>query len=190
MRSVGTVSTDPVDGTDRIDRVGRGGDGGAVAWLRRRLTGRYPVDPFGADPTFEDVVSAGLERFLRVTVEGSDVVPEAGPGVLVVEPGRIGDAVAVAVGVRRAVGRRVRVVGYPDAPLLGATLRRLGFVRERADDLAAVLRAGHLALVRSTSAALEGAPDAPVLTAVNDLRPLFLAANCRICRRSAAENEG
>lgn len=61
---------------------------GGLAFLRRRVTGEYPVDPFGYDPDFDDHVLAPAVRVLyrhwfRIEVEGLEHVPHAG-GALVV----------------------------------------------------------------------------------------------------------
>jgi 1-acyl-sn-glycerol-3-phosphate acyltransferase len=61
---------------------------GALAFLRRRLTGDYPIDDFGFDPDLTDhVLFAGLRpiyrRYFRVETRGLDNVPDTG-GALVV----------------------------------------------------------------------------------------------------------
>jgi hypothetical protein len=126
---------------DRVGRLENLRDG-----LRRRLAGRYPVDAFGADPAFQDLVLGPLAPLLSVEVTGP--VPPAGPAVIVADegPARLAGP-ALVLAIRRAHRRRVRVCGYPDVVLLADVCRRFGFVRHRADDLASVLRAGHLAVV-------------------------------------------
>jgi hypothetical protein len=49
------------------------------------------------------------------------------------------------LGVRRATGRRLRVVGAPDVPVVGPALNKLGAIGSRPGDVAALLRSGHLA---------------------------------------------
>ena len=61
---------------------------GALAFLRRRVTGDYPVDDFGFDPDLtEHVMLAGLrplyERYFRVETRGLENIPAEG-GALVV----------------------------------------------------------------------------------------------------------
>ncbi|MGH8867160.1 MAG: lysophospholipid acyltransferase family protein [Actinomycetes bacterium] len=72
-----------VAGSDWDQRVA-----GALAFLRRRLTGEYDVDDFGFDPDLNDHVLMGLirpmyERYFRVEVRGIENVPSDG-GALVV----------------------------------------------------------------------------------------------------------
>jgi 1-acyl-sn-glycerol-3-phosphate acyltransferase len=116
--------------------------------VRRRLGGRYPVDPHGFDPQLQDLLAPLLALGVRVTVDHPERIPERGPALLVcnralglVEP------LALTVAARVARGRRLRVVGVPDWPLLGDALHKLGGIGAYHQDLAALLRAGHLAAV-------------------------------------------
>lgn len=115
---------------------------------RRRLTGRYPVDAFGGDPVLQDAVMPWLERLFTLEVDGGAGVPEIGPAALVTSrrPGH-GDPLVVQAAVRDLRRRRARVLGYPDLPGVGGLARRLGAARARGDDLAALLRAGHVVVV-------------------------------------------
>jgi 1-acyl-sn-glycerol-3-phosphate acyltransferase len=116
--------------------------------LRRRLDGRFPVDPFGADPLLQDVIAPAIEVLTPVRVEFPERLPDVGPAVLVSNRGLgIGEPIALAVAVRKIVHRRLRVVGTPEVPLLGPTLRKLGGVGLRSDDVGALLRANHLVAV-------------------------------------------
>jgi 1-acyl-sn-glycerol-3-phosphate acyltransferase len=115
------------------------------AAIRRRWEGRYAVDEFGGDPHLMDVF-APVTRAIRVDVGNGDVLPRSGPALLVanrglgvLEPFVLGEAV------RKASGRRLRVVGAPEMPVLGPAIRKLGGIGYRPDDVAAMLRAGHLA---------------------------------------------
>src|SRR3954449_6497408 len=61
---------------------------GALAFLRRRVTGEYPVDDFGFDPDLtEHVLLAGVrplyDKYFRVETRGLDNIPSNG-GALVV----------------------------------------------------------------------------------------------------------
>ena len=82
---------------------------------------------------------------VRVQVEHAERLPRIG-GALVVANRGLGlvEPAALAVAVRVAVGRRLRVIGAPDTPVLGDIVRKIGAVGYRADDVAALLRAGHL----------------------------------------------
>ncbi|HVM40068.1 MAG TPA: hypothetical protein VM618_04715 [Acidimicrobiia bacterium] len=127
------------------DRVGEGEP--LARRLRRRWEGRYSLDPFGADPMAQDL-AALADRLVRIEVEGGEVIPQIGPVALVCNsrPGS-GDALAVRAAVRAARRRRARIVGYPDLPVVGALARRAGRVRPRGEDLGALMRAGHVAVV-------------------------------------------
>jgi hypothetical protein len=116
--------------------------------LRRRVSGRYPIDPFGLDPQLCDAGAPLVEAFVRVRVDGADRIPADGPAVFVMNRGLgVLEPTALAIAVRRQVGRRLRVVGTPGVPFLGGLLRRLGSVNGSPDDLGACLRAGHLVAV-------------------------------------------
>jgi hypothetical protein len=121
---------------------------GVLDALRRRLTGRYPIDPFGLDPQLCDVGAPLVEALLRVRVEGGPRIPETGPAVFVMNRGLgVLEPTALSLAVRRQVGRRLRVVGTPGVPFLSGLLRRLGSVSGSPEDLGACLRAGHLVAV-------------------------------------------
>ena len=113
--------------------------------LRRRIDGRYAVDELGADPHLMDVV-APLGAAIRVHVERAENLPRVGPALLVANRAfGVLEPFVLVVGVRRAIGRRLRVVGAPDLPLVGPLLHKLGALGSRPDDVAALLRMGHLA---------------------------------------------
>jgi 1-acyl-sn-glycerol-3-phosphate acyltransferase len=116
--------------------------------LRRRLDGRYPRDPFGLDPHLQDLIWPLFGLAVRVRVEHPERLPERGPAMLVSNRGLgLAEPAALGVAVRRACGRRLRIVGTPDLPLFGDALRALGGLVAYPADLAALLRAGHLAAV-------------------------------------------
>lgn len=61
---------------------------GAVAFLRRRVTGEYEVDDFGFDPDLNDNVLMGVlrplyEKYFRVEVSGIENVPAEGGALIV-----------------------------------------------------------------------------------------------------------
>lgn len=119
-----------------------------LAALVRRLDGRYPRDPFGGDPHLQDLVSPFFALLARVDVTNGDRIPERGPALLVANRGLgLVEPAALAMAVRKVRGRRLRIVGTPDVPLFGDGLRALGGIAAYPDDVAAVLRAGHLAAV-------------------------------------------
>lgn len=113
--------------------------------VRRRIDGRYAVDEFGGDPHLMDVFLP-LTRAIRVHVEDGDRIPRRGPALLVANRGLgIVEPVVLGAAVREAAGRRLRVIGAPEVPVLGPAMRKLGAIGYRPDDVAAMLRAGHLA---------------------------------------------
>lgn len=114
--------------------------------LRRRFEGRYPVDAFGADPQLQDLVAPFVTSTLRVQVEHPERLPGAGPAVVVSNRGLgVVEPAALAVALRQESGRRLRIVGAPDVPFLGDLMRKLGAIMSYAGDLAALLRAEHVA---------------------------------------------
>jgi hypothetical protein len=126
--------------------VGGAGVGGVVGALGRRLRGEFEVDQWGADPELVDLLSPLTGLLLRVHVEGARHVPPDGPAVLVANR-RLGlvEPFVLGRGVRQAAGRRVRFLGIPDVAPIGPVLRRLGGAVNRPAELAALLRAGHVA---------------------------------------------
>jgi 1-acyl-sn-glycerol-3-phosphate acyltransferase len=134
------VATFDVLDADRITRpesLGRA--------LRRRIAGRYPIDPFGLDPQIGDLVATSLQVAIPVHVSGGEHVPASGPAAIVANRGfGVFEPAALAIAVQRVTGRRLRVVGAPSVPFLGALTRRLGAIGSSEPDVAVALRAGHL----------------------------------------------
>lgn len=128
--------------------------------FRRRWNGQYAVDEFGADPHLMDL-TAGLAP-LPVTVEHGERVPRVGPALLVANRG-LGflEPLAVVRAVREASGRRTRVVGAPEVPVLGDALRKLGAIGYRPDDVAAILRAGNVAAAPLAPTWFQSGPGEP-----------------------------
>ena len=116
-----------------------------MSLLARRLRGEYEVDEWGADPELVDLISPVVSPFLRINVECAGRVPVDGPAVLVANR-RVGmlEPFVLVRGVRLATGRRTRFLGIPDIAPLGPALRRFGGAVNRPDELAGLLRAGHL----------------------------------------------
>jgi hypothetical protein len=114
--------------------------------VRRRWEGRYPIDPFGADPQLQDLIAPFVTAGVRVEVTNPENLPTEGPAVLVSNRGLgFAEPAALAVALRQESGRRLRIIGAPDAPIVGDLLRKLGAVMGYAGDLAALLRAEHVA---------------------------------------------
>jgi hypothetical protein len=128
------------------DRVGARDPIGKA--LHRRVTGRYPVDPFGLDPQVCDLIAPVVNAMVRVRVEHPERIPATGAAAIVSNRGLgVGEPTALAVAVRAAAKRRLRVVGAPSLFFLGNLARRLGAVNTGPEDLSSVLRAGHLIAV-------------------------------------------
>jgi 1-acyl-sn-glycerol-3-phosphate acyltransferase len=116
------------------------------AWVRRRLEGRFAVDEFGGDPHLMDLLAPIPAATIRVDVEHRARVPRTGPALLVSNRGLgLAEPLVLGLAVRRAAGRRLRIIGAPEVPVLGPFTRKLGAIGYRPDDVAGVLRAGHLA---------------------------------------------
>jgi hypothetical protein len=161
-----SASPDMVPGADDGDRVQPLES--PLAFARRRVDGRFQIDAFGGDAQLMDLV--GLVLGVRVEVEHAERIPRIGGALIVANRGLgVLEPAALAIAVRHAVGRRLRVIGAPDAPLLGDVLRKIGAVGYRADDVAALLRAGHLAAAPLASTWLRsgaGAPPRELLAAI------------------------
>jgi hypothetical protein len=113
--------------------------------VRRRFMGRYPVDPFGLDPQIADLAALVFAAMIRVQTSGGEHVPDHGPAVIVANRGfGVAEPTALGIAVQHATGRRLRVVGAPQMPLLGPLARRLGAIASTDDDVVAALHAGHL----------------------------------------------
>lgn len=113
---------------------------------RRRWSGRYAVDEFGGDPHLQDFLLAPVVGRIPLQVVDGGRLPRLGPALLVANrgPGLL-ESLVLSGAVQREVRRRLRLVGMPNPPLLGTLTHKLGGVGRRAGDVAAVLRAGHLA---------------------------------------------
>lgn len=141
-----------------------------IAFARRRFGGEFHIDAFGGDAQLMDLAGLVIAFGVRVEVEHAARLPRIG-GALVVANRGLGlvEPAALAVAVRTAVGRRLRVIGAPDTPILGDIVRKIGAVGYRADDVAALLRAGHLAAAPLASTWLRsgaGAPPRELLAAI------------------------
>jgi len=115
----------------------------------RRATGHFELDEWGLD---RDLLRlAGPLTSLRWSIEvepavpGGDSLPPNG-GALVVFSCSLGisEPTVVATGLGRAAHRPVRVVGVPDVAPLNWWLRRVGGVSDRPEEVAGLLRAGHV----------------------------------------------
>jgi hypothetical protein len=163
-----SASPDTTYGLTEDDRVQRLES--PLAFARRRFDGRFHIDAFGGDAQLMDLAGLVLAFGVRVEVEHAERLPRIG-GALVVANRGLGiiEPAAIAIAVRVAVGRRLRVIGASDAPIVGDILRKIGAVGYRADDVAALLRAGHLAAAPLASTWFRsgaGAPPRELLAAI------------------------
>jgi hypothetical protein len=162
------MSAEPLDLALDDDRVH--GVDSPVGFVRRRVGGRYPIDAFGGDAQLMDLAGGLLALGVRVHVEHGERLPHIGGALVVANRGLgIMQPAALAVGVRQAVGRRLRVIGAPDVPVVGDLLRKVGALGYRPDDVAALLRAGHLAAAPLAPTWLQtgaGAPPRELLAAI------------------------
>lgn len=127
--------------------------GAALRAVERRISGTYVVDEWGCDP--ELLAAAGLASNLRwaVSVGGATNVPPYGPALLVANNRRFAATqLLVAFAVNRTTGRAVRFVGVPDLAPFGPALRRIGGVIARPDEVAGLLRGGHVVALFCPSA--------------------------------------
>lgn len=141
--------TPPADGFDRLVEDG-------LAFLRRRLTGDYPVDHFGFDPDLTENVLAPLLRplyrsWFRVEVSGLENVPEHGSALMV---GNHSGTVAVdgamlqlALLDEPARRRHLRLLGADfifASPLLGEFARKSGATLACGPDAERLLTSGEV----------------------------------------------
>ncbi len=136
----------PVDAWERALSAG-------LDFLRRRVTGDYPVDEFGFDPEWTTTVALPVLRLLyrhwfRVELAGADRLPD-GPALVVANhSGAVAlDALMLAVGLHDATGRHLRLLGADFVfrmPVLSSVARRIGGTLACHPDAERLLRAGEL----------------------------------------------
>jgi 1-acyl-sn-glycerol-3-phosphate acyltransferase len=153
-----------------VDHIGNRESFGTT--VRRRIGGRFPIDAFGFDPQIVDFVTPAFDALIRVEVEGGVHVPTNGPAALVANRGfGIFEPAVLGIAVRRAVARRLRIVGAPEVPAIGGLVRRLGAISSSAPDMRACLRAGNLVAVPLAPTWLRtgaGIPPRPLLQAMTN----------------------
>jgi 1-acyl-sn-glycerol-3-phosphate acyltransferase len=132
----------------------------AVAeFVRRRLTGDYPVDEFGFDQHFNDALVLPLLRTLfsswfRVEVGGIENLPETGAALVVANHAGVlpldGLMAAVAVHDKHPAQRALRLLAADmvfDTPLLGPAARKAGHTMACMPDAQRLLAKGELTAV-------------------------------------------
>ena len=129
---------------------------GGLAFLRRRLTGDYPVDEFGFDPDLTDHVLLPplrplYERWFRVETTGLHHVPSTGGALIVANhSGTVPlDALMTAVALRdhHPAGRALRMLAADlvfTLPVVGSVARKAGHTLACNPDAERLLRAGEI----------------------------------------------
>jgi 1-acyl-sn-glycerol-3-phosphate acyltransferase len=130
---------------------------GALAFLRRRVTGDYPIDDFGFDPDLtENVLLAGMrplyEKYFRVEVRGLDNIPDA-DGALVVanHSGTVPlDAMMTQLAIfdHHPAKRHLRMLGADlvfKSPVIAPLARKSGSTLACNEDAERLLSSGELA---------------------------------------------
>jgi 1-acyl-sn-glycerol-3-phosphate acyltransferase len=129
---------------------------GALAFLRRRITGDYPVDDFGFDPELTDkVFMAGVrplyERYFRVEARGLENVPSEGGALIVANhSGTVPlDAIGVALPLldQHPARRHLRMLGADlvfRLPVVAPLARKAGHTLACNADAERLLSSGEL----------------------------------------------
>ncbi|MFA5891813.1 MAG: lysophospholipid acyltransferase family protein [Actinomycetota bacterium] len=141
-----TASAEPSAFEADLERV--------LAFLRRRLTGDYPIDDFGFDRDLtENVLMPMLrplyERWWRIEQRGVENIPTAGPALLVANhSGTLPlDALMMRLGVFDATGRHCRLLAadFPfRLPFVGQLARKSGNTLACNEDATRLLKGGEL----------------------------------------------
>ncbi|GAA0622248.1 lysophospholipid acyltransferase family protein [Sporichthya brevicatena] len=129
---------------------------GALAFLRRRVSGEYEVDEFGADPDLTDHVLLApfrplYDHWFRVEIRGEENVPAEGAGLVVGNhSGTIPlDAIMTMLALRdhHPAQRRLRPLGADlvfGLPFVGEYARKAGVTLACAPDAERLLTGGEL----------------------------------------------
>jgi 1-acyl-sn-glycerol-3-phosphate acyltransferase len=144
------TAEEPVDGFERFVA-------GALGFVRRRLSGEYPVDEFGFDPDLTDNVLAPLvrplfEKWFRVDVHGLHNVPDTGGALLVANHAGTMmpmDAAMITLALldKHPARRHMRTLAADlvfSSPLIGAFARKAGGTLACNEDAERLLGAGEL----------------------------------------------
>jgi hypothetical protein len=148
---------DPASATTAtIPRADPEGDAGPQEWIRRRLSGNYPLDDFGYDPELARGLLLQLakplyDNYLRVRTLGIDRIPDEGPALIVANhSGTVAlDAVMVqyAVATEHPKKRAIRNIGADlvfQLPFVGPLARKTGNAVACDEDAHELLKRGEL----------------------------------------------
>ncbi len=127
------------------DRIG--GRPNVLQLIRQRFQGQYAVDRFGADAGLVDITASLAGLAVRVEVSGAEHLPTRGPAVIVANRSQGFSPTILALGIRRVVSRRVRVVGVPNIPIIGGFAEAIAALRPNQHDIRAALRCGYLVAI-------------------------------------------
>jgi 1-acyl-sn-glycerol-3-phosphate acyltransferase len=128
---------------------------GALAFLRRRITGDYPVDDFGFDPDLTDHVFLTaarplFEKYFRVETRGVENVPSGGALIVANHSGTVPiDAIGVAVALHdhHPGNRHLRMLGADlvfRLPVVAPLARKAGHTLACNADAERLLSAGEV----------------------------------------------
>ncbi|MEY9858998.1 1-acyl-sn-glycerol-3-phosphate acyltransferase [Catenulispora sp. GAS73] len=132
---------------------------GALAFLRRRITGEYEVDEFGFDPDLNDNVLMGVlrplyDKYFRVEVSGIENVPAEGGALIVANhSGTVPvDALMTQVALldHHPAGRHLRMLAADlvfTLPFVGELSRKMGHTLACNPDAERLLRGGEVVAV-------------------------------------------
>ena len=125
-----------------------------LAFLRRRMTGAYPVDDFGFDPDLTESVLLPIlrplfDRWWRVEQRGLENLDAQGPALLVANhSGTLPfDALMMKMGVFEGTGRHCRLLAADlpfKLPFIGELARKSGNTLACEEDATRLLDAGEL----------------------------------------------
>ena len=131
-------------------------NGDVQGWIRRRLSGNYPVDDFGYDPELARGLLLQLakplyDNYFRVKTLGIDRIPDTGPALIVANhSGTVAlDAVMVqyAVATEHPAKRAIRNIGADlvfQLPFVGPMARKTGNAVACDEDAYELLQRGEL----------------------------------------------
>ena len=133
-------------------------------FVRRRVAGRFALDPFGLDPQLSDLCAPMLEKVVRVDVTGGDHIPRVGPPVLMMNRGfGVIEPTALSVAVVRETGRARGSQAHHLWPSSAEPCAASARSSSSADDVHAALASGNLVIVPMAATSLRGRAGTPPL---------------------------
>jgi 1-acyl-sn-glycerol-3-phosphate acyltransferase len=129
---------------------------GALAFVRRRLTGEYEIDEFGFDAELTSTVLAAplrpiYEKWFRVEVSGMENIPDEGAALIVANHSGVialdGAVTALAILDHHPANRHLRMLGADlvfKTPVLGEFARKAGHTLACNADAERLLSSGEL----------------------------------------------